>query len=96
LHDHFILTTSDVLTAPVQIGLYRFETFDKSFKKITDLSTVNICCITGSIGASQDGNIYWVGFGNHYTPNNVPEMHMLQITPTGEVTLLDVIYRSIQ
>jgi len=68
-------------------GVYRFDSGNSSFTEIADLSAVNECCGLGSIGASHDGNIYWIGYGDRYTPENNPDFHILQITPSGEVTL---------
>lgn len=84
---YFYATTSDIQVAPVQQGIYRVDPTDSSFTRIADLSTVNMCCGIGAIGAGNDGNIYWVGYSDRYTPYNNPEMHMLRITPSGEVTL---------
>jgi sugar lactone lactonase YvrE len=54
----------------------------------TVTTTINVCCLGPSqIGAGRDGNIYWVGFGDRYTPGHERDMHMLRITPAGEVTL---------
>jgi len=79
--------TSDIFSSPVERGVYRVDPTGPTFTLIADLSTVNMCCVMGHIGAGQDGNIYWVGVGDRHTPNNEPDMHMLRITPAGEVTL---------
>ena len=79
--------TSDVSVAPVARGVYRVDPLGPTFTQIADLSTVNMCCVMGRIGAGGDGNIYWVGYGDRHTPGNRADMHMLRITPAGEVTL---------
>ena len=71
----------------VERGVYQVDPTGPTFTRIADLTTVNLCCVMGRIGAGRDGNIYWVGFGDRHTPGNKPEMHMLRITPAGEVTL---------
>ena len=81
------IMTSDMLSIPVEAGLYRVDPAGPTFTLVADLSTVNMCCPMGRIGAGQDGNIYWVGHSDRYTPNNEHDMHMLRITPSGEVTL---------
>jgi len=81
-------TTSDVYQAPVQIGLYRFEPSDSSFALVADLSTVDICCVIGSIAAGQDGYVYWIGYNNRFTPDNAADAHILRISPAGEVSLI--------
>ena len=68
---------------------YHFVWIPKYRKLVlTGLSTVSMCCPCGQIGGGQDGNIYWAGNGDRYTGDNEPDMHMLRITPSGEVTLL--------
>jgi len=79
--------TSDVSVAPVERGVYQVDPTGPTFTRIADLTTVNLCCVMGRIGAGRDGNIYWVGYGDRHTPGNQPDMHMLRITPAGEVTL---------
>ena len=81
------IITTDMSSIPVEVGLYRVDPAGPIFTLVADLSTVNMCCPLGRIGAGQDGNIYWVGHGDRYTPNNEHDMHMLRITPSGEVTL---------
>ena len=83
--------TTDIMGMPVEGALYRID--DKygptpSYVPIADLSTVEMCCPLGSIAGGTDGNVYWVGHGDRYTPGNGREMHMLRITPGGEVTLI--------
>jgi hypothetical protein len=79
--------TSDAGVAPVERGVYRVNPSGPTYTLIADLTTVNLCCVMGRIGVGRDGNIYWVGFGDRHTPDHEPDMHMLRITPAGEVSL---------
>ena len=83
--------TSDIMGMPVEGALYRVDDkdgADPSYVPIADLSTVVMCCPLGNIAGGMDGNIYWVGHGDRYTPGNERDMHMLRITPAGDVTLI--------
>jgi sugar lactone lactonase YvrE len=84
---YVMINTADFQTTSVERGVYRVDPTGPTFTLIADLSTINTCCPMGRIGAGKDGNIYWVGFGDRHTPNNDSDMHMLRITPAGEVTL---------
>ena len=80
--------TGDPNIAPVVHGVYRVNPAGPAYTLIADLTTVHVCCLGPSqIGAGLDGNIYWVGFGDRYTVGNEADMHMLRITPAGQVTL---------
>ena len=83
--------TTDIMGMPVEGALYRID--DQygpapSYVPIADLSTVEMCCPLGSIAGGTDGNVYWVGHGDRYTPGSGREMHMLRIARGGEVTLI--------
>jgi sugar lactone lactonase YvrE len=83
--------TTDMMAMPVDGALYRVDDkygVDPSYVAIADLSTIVMCCPLGNIAVGMDGNIYWVGHGDHYTPGNGRDMHMLRITPGGDVTLI--------
>ena len=83
--------TTDIMGMPVEGALYRVDDkygADPSYVSVADLSTVAMCCPLGNIAGGMDGNIYWVGHGDHYTPGNERDMHMLRITPAGDVTLI--------
>ena len=84
---YVMINTANFWTTSVERAIYRVDPSGPAFTLIADLSTINTCCPMGRIGAGQDGNIYWVGLGDRHTPNNERDMHMLRITPAGEVTL---------
>ena len=79
--------SEDSDTIPVEGALYRVDVVTRQFEYVADLSTVWMCCPLGRIGGGHDGNVYWVGHGDLYTPNHVHDMHMLRITPGGSVEL---------
>jgi sugar lactone lactonase YvrE len=80
--------TGDPNITPVEHGVYRVDPAGPTYTLVADLTTINVCCLGPSqIGAGRDGNIYWVGFGDRYTPGHERDMHMLRITPSGAVTL---------
>ncbi|MCC7357991.1 MAG: hypothetical protein IT317_00840 [Anaerolineales bacterium] len=81
--------TSDGNTAPVARGVYAVHPAGPiTYTLLADLSTINVCCVQGRLGAGSDGNLYWVGFGDRHTPGQAAFMHLLRITPGGQVTLL--------
>ena len=83
--------TTDIMGMPVAGALYRIDDqygVAPSFVSVADLSTVSMCCPLGTITGGTDGNIYWVGHGDRYTPGNERDMHMLRITPAGVVSLI--------
>jgi len=79
--------TSDINSPPVAQGVYQYDPVHQIFGLTADLTTVNLCNITGFIGGGQDGFIYWVGYGDRYTPNHSADMHMLRISSEGDVML---------
>jgi len=68
-------------------GVYHVDPTGPTYNLLIDLKDVNHTGGMGCLAGGRDGNIYWAGFGNRYTPNNNLDMYMLQITPAGEVTL---------
>jgi sugar lactone lactonase YvrE len=80
--------TGDPNITPVVHGVYRVNPAGPTYTLIADLTTIHVCCLGPSqIGAGHDGNIYWVGFGDRYTVGNEADMHMVRVTPAGQVTL---------
>jgi hypothetical protein len=73
---------------PMEQGIYRVDPTGPTNDLIADLTTVNLCCVHGIITAGNDGNIYWAGDGNRYSPDHQYSQHLLQITPAGEVSLI--------
>jgi len=84
---YVVIIRSDMMSIPVEAGLYRVNFPGPTFALVADLSTIGMCCPLHRIGGGRDGNIYWVGFCDRYTSDNEPDMHMLRITSGGVVTL---------
>ena len=68
-------------------GVYHVDPTGPTFNLLVDLMDIDHTGGVGCLAGGRDGNIYWLGYGNRYTPNNELETYMLQITPAGEVTL---------
>ncbi len=84
---YFTAYSGDLEQMTVPGGLYRFDPLTYNFRLVADFTTVNMCYPMGRIGVGKDGNVYWVGHNNHYTPDHAFDMTMLQITPEGGVTV---------
>jgi sugar lactone lactonase YvrE len=73
---------------PVEQGIYRVDPTGPTNELVADLSSLNLCCVGGIITAGSDGNIYWIGDGDRFSPDHKYDFYLLRITPSGEVTLL--------